>query len=278
MKEHFDQVSYKISKSITRKYSTSFSLGIYMLDKKFHDAIYAIYGFVRLADEIVDSFHDFDKERLISKFRKDTVEAIDDKISLNPALNCFQETVHKYKIEWELIDTFLKSMEMDLEDHVYDRNKFDYYILGSAEVVGLMCLRVFVEGDNDLYEKLKPAAMKLGAAFQKVNFLRDASNDFEELGRTYFPGVNLTAFTGQEKRIIEAEIESDFKEALEGIRQLPFGARRGVYVAYIYYYKLFLKIKRVPPSRILNERIRIPNSQKMTIMLNSLLRHQLNIL
>jgi phytoene/squalene synthetase len=278
MKALFDQVSYKTSKLITRKYSTSFSLGIYFLDKRMHDPIYAIYGFVRLADEIVDSFHDFDKAKLISEFRKDTVKAIEEGISLNPVLHSFQETVHRYSIEWKLIDTFLNSMEMDLEDRVYDRNEYEHYILGSAEVVGLMCLRVFAEGDLELYETLKPSAMKLGAAFQKVNFLRDASNDYENLGRTYFPGIDIRAMSNEDKKSIEDEIEGDFKEALQGIKQLPLGSRRGVYLAYLYYHKLFHKIKRVPPSKILTERIRIANSRKLTIMFDSLLRHPLNLL
>lgn len=278
MKELYDKVSYKGSKYITKKYSTSFSLGIKFLDRNIHNDIYAIYGFVRLADEIVDTFHDYDKDRLIAKFRQDTVEAIEDGISLNPALHCFQMTVRKYDIEWELIDTFLKSMEMDLSDQVYDRELYEEYILGSAEVVGLMCLRVFTNGDKELYKELKPYAMSLGAAFQKVNFLRDASADYEELGRTYFPGIDLKNLTEADKMRIEAEIEKDFKHALEGIRKLPYGSRRGVYLAYLYYVKLFNKIKTVPPSRILQERIRIANGRKMTIMLNSMLRHSLNLL
>ncbi len=278
MKAIYDEVSYKNSKTITRRYSTSFSLGIYLLDRKIHDPIYAIYGFVRLADEIVDSFHDYDKEKLISKFRRDTVEAIEDKISANPVLNSFQDTVNRYNIEWELIDTFLQSMEMDLEDHTYDRAKFDYYILGSAEVVGLMCLRVFVNGDDELYQKLKPNAMSLGAAFQKVNFLRDASSDFENLGRTYFPNIDMSAMTVGDKLEIEKEIQKDFEHALEGIRNLPSNSRRGVYIAYIYYLKLFKKIRKLPPQKILSERIRIPNALKMSIMFKSLMRHQLNML
>lgn len=278
MKALFDQVSFKTSKLITRKYSTSFSLGINFLDRRMHDPIYAIYGFVRLADEIVDSFHDFDKASLIAEFRKDTVKAISEGISLNPVLHSFQETVRKYSIEWELIDTFLKSMEMDLEDRVYDRLEYENYILGSAEVVGLMCLRVFTEGDKGLYDALMPSAMKLGAAFQKVNFLRDASNDFENLGRTYFPGVDIRSMSHDDKKKIEDEIEGDFKDALQGIKKLPKSSRRGVYLAYLYYHKLFHKIKRVPPHKILTERIRIANSRKLTIMFDSLLRHQLNLL
>lgn len=278
MKAIFDEVSYTCSKLITRKYSTSFSLGIYFLDRKFHNPIYAIYGFVRLADEIVDSFHDYNKELLISKFRKETKEAIAERISLNPVLNSFQETVHKFNIEWELIDTFLKSMEMDLVEQDYDREKFEYYILGSAEVVGLMCLRVFTENNRELYKSLKPAAMSLGAAFQKINFLRDANSDYLNLGRTYFPNVNMEFLSDEEKSKIESEIETDFKNALSGIKQLPFTARRGVYLAYLYYLKLFHKIRRLPSHRILQERIRITNPRKMTIMIDSLVRHKLNLL
>lgn len=278
MKQQYDQVSAACSKLITKKYSTSFSLGIHLLDRRFHDAIYGIYGFVRLADEIADSFHNYDKKALMSKFRNDTVSAIEDRISLNPVLNSFQFTVHNYKIEWPLIDTFLKSMEMDLSERVYDRKDFDYYILGSAEVVGLMCLRVFTEGNSALYDRLKPSAMRLGAAFQKVNFLRDAGNDLNLLGRTYFPQVNLNNFSTLDKIKIETEISEDFKEALRGIRELPNGARRGVYLAYLYYLKLFFKIRKTPPSQILQQRIRIPNTRKISIMFNSLIRHQLNLL
>lgn len=278
MKQQYDQVSAACSKLITKKYSTSFSLGINLLDRRFHDAIYGIYGFVRLADEIADSFHNYDKKALMSKFRNDTVSAIEDRISLNPVLNSFQFTVHNYKIEWTLIDTFLKSMEMDLSERVYDRKDFDYYILGSAEVVGLMCLRVFTEGNSALYDRLKPSAMRLGAAFQKVNFLRDAGNDLNLLGRTYFPQVNLNNFSTLDKIKIETEISEDFKEALRGIRELPNGARRGVYLAYLYYLKLFFKIRKTPPSQILQQRIRIPNTRKISIMFNSLIRHQLNLL
>lgn len=278
MKALFDQVSYQCSKLITRKYSTSFSLGIYFLDKRLHDPIYAIYGFVRLADEIVDSFHDFDKEFLIGKFRKETITALDDKISLNPVLNSFQEVVHKYEIEWDLIDKFLNSMEMDLVDQEYDKELYEEYILGSAEVVGLMCLRVFTEGNKNLYENLKPAAMSLGSAFQKVNFLRDANSDYLNLGRTYFPNVNMESLTNTDKLQIEKEIEEDFLKALQGIKKLPFSSRRGVYLAYLYYIKLFQKIKRLPPHRILQKRVRINNSRKMTIMFDSLLRHSLNLL
>ncbi|MEO6304735.1 MAG: phytoene/squalene synthase family protein [Bacteroidia bacterium] len=278
MKQLFDDVSVKCSKIVTKEYSTSFSLGIKFLDKKMHDPIYAIYGFVRFADEIVDSFHDYDKKVLLQKFRTETVAAISDRISLNPILNSFQNTVHKYNIDWELTDTFLKSMEMDLEKQNYDNTNYKVYILGSAEVVGLMCLRVFVNGNDELYKKLKPFAMSLGAAFQKVNFLRDAKADYEELGRIYFPGINIKSFDAQSKKDIEADIEADFAHALKGIKQLPPDSRMGVYLAYYYYKNLFNKIKSVPAQRILTERIRIPNAQKFGLMFQCMIRHQLNML
>ncbi len=278
MKQLFDIASAECSKMVTKKYSTSFSLGIKFLSKDIHDPIYGIYGFVRFADEIVDSFHDYDKVKLFERFRNDTVLAIEDKISLNPVLNSFQKVVHDYNIEWELIDTFLKSMEMDLEKKNYDADNYKNYILGSAEVVGLMCLRVFVNGDKQLYEKLKPFAMSLGAAFQKVNFLRDAKADFELLGRIYFPNIDLNSFDSAGKKNIEIDIEKDFTHALSGIKQLPAQSRMGVYLAYYYYRSLFKKIKEVPPHKILNERIRIPNVQKFGLMFQCLIRHQLNIL
>lgn len=278
MKQLFDNVSAKCSELVTKEYSTSFSLGIKFLDKKMHAPIYGIYGFVRFADEIVDSFHDYDKKTLLEKFRKETVSAIDDRISVNPILNSFQKAVNDYNIEWDLIDRFLKSMEMDLEKTQYDQTNYENYILGSAEVVGLMCLRVFVKGDDAVYLKLKPFAMSLGAAFQKVNFLRDAKVDFEILGRIYFPGVNMLSFDVTNKKNIEDDIEKDFKHALLGIRQLPIDSRKGVYLAYFYYRNLFNKIKSTPAQRILKERIRIPNVQKIGLMFQCMIRHQLNIL
>lgn len=278
MKSIFDNVSTKCSKLVTRAYSTSFSLGILFLDSSIRNSIHQIYGFVRFADEIVDSFEGYQQEELMTEFRADTVKAIENKISLNPILNSFQEVVNKYSIDWELIDTFLKSMEMDLEQQIYNREEYDKYILGSAEVVGLMCLKIFVHGDQEKYEELKPFAMKLGAAFQKINFLRDAQQDFEELGRTYFPEINMHNFSMEEKRTIELEIKEDFKVALEGIKKLPMSSRKGVYLAYIYYYQLFKKIQRVPASRILEERIRIPNTQKLSLMFYSLMRYELNLL
>lgn len=278
MKSLFDKVSVECSRLTTRTYSTSFSLGILFLSRSLRDPIYAIYGFVRLADEIVDSFHGFQKKELLESFRKDTENAIREKISLNPILNSFQFVVRKYKIRQQWIDIFLDSMAMDLQHQEYDYDKYQKYIFGSAEVVGLMCLHVFTEGDESLFEKLKPYAMKLGAAFQKVNFLRDLRSDNLLLGRTYFPEVDLSKFSGDEKRRIENDIEADFWEALKGIKMLPESARNGVYMAYYYYVALFRKIKKLPAEKILDERIRIPNFQKLILMLSSNLRYKLNII
>ena len=278
MKHIFDNISKKCSKITTQSYSTSFSFGIKALDKKLHDPIYGIYGFVRLADEIVDTFHDYDKLELFYKFKEDTIEAINKKISLNPILNHFQEVVNYYKIDWNLINTFLNSMEMDLKDQVYDKEKYQEYILGSAEVVGLMCLKIFVNGNPEKYNNLKPFAMKLGSAFQKVNFLRDANDDFKKLGRTYFPNVDMNNFNEIEKKKIENEIENEFKKALIGIRKLPFSSRGGVYLAYRYYYNLFIKIQNTSSRKILETRIRIPNFNKIGLMLKSMVRHQFNLL
>lgn len=277
MKSIFDKVSDKCSKYTTNAYSTSFSLGIYLLHKSIRKPIYAIYGFVRFADEIVDTFHDYDKERLLQKFRNDTVEALEDKISLNPILNSFQEAVHQYNIEWDLINTFLESMEMDLNKHKYNQLGYEKYILGSAEVVGLMCLRVFTNGDHQQYESLKPAAQKLGSAFQKVNFLRDIHADFAELGRTYFPQIDLNNFSKADKLAIEAEIAEEFDEALIGIQNLPKTSRLGVYVAFIYYKNLLSRIKSVPVERIMEERVRVSNPKKISLMFNSYLRNQFNL-
>ncbi|HTF81114.1 MAG TPA: phytoene/squalene synthase family protein [Cytophagales bacterium] len=278
MKSIFDSVSAKCSKVVTKAYSTSFSLGISFLDRKFHHPIYAIYGYVRFADEIVDSFHDYDKVKLIQKFREDTVEALNAHISLNPILNSFQEVVHRYHIEWELIDSFLLSMEMDLSQKDHCKVSYEQYIFGSAEVVGLMCLRVFTESDDHLYSKLKPFAMKLGAAFQKINFLRDLKADYEGLGRTYFPTVNFSRFSAEEKMGVQREIEQDFKQALIGIKMLPVSSRRGVYLAYYYYSKLFNKIKSTPAEKIITTRIRIPDLEKMVLLCQSFLRFKAGVL
>ncbi|HOP44105.1 MAG TPA: phytoene/squalene synthase family protein [Flavobacteriales bacterium] len=274
----YDRVCLKASRHTTRSYSTSFSLGIRSLHKRFHDPIYAIYGFVRFADEIVDTFHDHDKVDLMARFRADTYKAIADGISLNPILHSFQRVVNTYGIEEELYDTFLRSMEMDLTDHAHDRESYELYILGSAEVVGLMCLRVFCEGDDALYQRLKPSAMRLGAAFQKVNFLRDLKDDHVNLGRTYFPGVDVRNMSAEDKRRIEGEIDDDFRAALEGIRQLPQGARFGVYMAYIYYMNLFRKIQALPTERILQERVRVRNRRKIALLTTSYLKHSFGLL
>jgi 15-cis-phytoene synthase len=278
MKSLYDKVSMQCSRKITRAYSTSFSLGISTLSKKFHDPIYAIYGFVRLADEIVDSFHDFDKAELLKRFREDTVKAVEEKISINPVLNCFQQTVHSYKIEWPLIDGFLRSMEMDLERKQYDRKGYQDYIYGSAEVVGLMCLRVFVEGNDSEFEALKPFAMKLGSAFQKVNFLRDLKADTNGLGRNYFPQYQGYLNEEDWKASIENEISQEFNEAWIGIKQLPRGARLGVYVAYKYYLMLFHKIQSLPAEEILHSRVRVPDRTKARILVVSACRHYLRLL
>lgn len=274
----YDRVCLKASRHTTRSYSTSFSLGIRSLHKRFHDPIYAIYGFVRFADEIVDTFHDHDKVDLMARFRADTYKAIADGISLNPILHSFQRVVNTYGIEEELYDTFLRSMEMDLTDHAHDRESYELYILGSAEVVGLMCLRVFCEGDDALYQRLKPSAMRLGAAFQKVNFLRDLKDDHVNLGRTYFPGVDVRNMSAEDKRRIEGEIDDDFRAAMEGIRQLPQGARFGVYMSYIYYMNLFRKIQALPTERILQERVRVRNRRKIALLTTSYLKHSFGLL
>jgi 15-cis-phytoene synthase len=278
MKYLFDTISSATSKLTTRTYSTSFSLGIYCLNRSIHAPIYNIYGFVRFADEIVDSFHGYDKRTLLEEFRQETYKAIERGISLNPILNSFQEVVKRYGIERDLIDRFLESMEMDLSRQTHSADSYKTYILGSAEVVGLMCLKVFTNGDQALYARLKPAAMKLGSAFQKINFLRDIQDDYEVLGRTYFPDVNMAHLSKEDKMAIESDIEVDFKAALEGIRQLPRTARFGVYVAYMYYYALFAKIKGMPSCRIMVERIRIPNYQKLGLLARSYFKHSLRML
>lgn len=278
MKELFDNVSHEMSLLTTKRYSTSFSMGISFLHKELRKPIYAIYGFVRFADEIVDSFHGFEKEELLADFKRQTYESIDKGISLNPILNSFQWAVNTYRIPRELIDTFLSSMEMDLEKHEYDKDKYELYILGSAEVVGLMCLKIFVRGNEEEYERLKPLAMKLGSAFQKINFLRDLKADYQELGRTYFPGIDLNEFNSTVKKQIEEDIEIDFQLGYEGIKQLPKNARFGVYMAYIYYYKLFKKIKSTTPQVILTERVRIPNNRKYGLFVTSYVKHNLNLI
>jgi phytoene/squalene synthetase len=278
MKHVFDEISHEMSTLTTKRYSTSFSLGIRMLSQEIQKPIYAIYGFVRFADEIVDTFHNFDKAALLEDFRAQTYTAIAQGISLNPILNSFQWAVNYYKIPHDLIETFLESMKMDLNKQAYDEEQYKKYILGSAEVVGLMCLKVFVAGDENEYQRLKPAAMKLGSAFQKINFLRDLNADYKALGRVYFPGIDMNEFNATVKHDIERDIEADFHAGYLGILELPKKARFGVYLAYVYYYKLFAKIKQTPAKIILEERVRIPNNKKVRLLLSSYVRHNLNLL
>lgn len=278
MKKLFDELSYEISKGTTKKYSTSFSLGILALHASIRNSIYAIYGFVRLADEIVDSFHDFDKPLLLERFKEQTWQSLNEGISLNPILHSFQETVNKYDIDKNLIKTFLHSMEMDLQLVNYNTDLYNQYILGSAEVVGLMCLQIFVNGDKEKYEALKPYAMKLGSAFQKVNFLRDLKDDYQVLGRIYFPGIEMQVFNNNIKSRIEEEIAMEFQEALIGIKKLPTTSRFGVYLAYNYYLSLFNKIKNTTADKILNQRIRIPNGKKMSLMMSSYLQYKMALI
>jgi phytoene synthase len=278
MKPLFDNISRKSSKMVTKAYSTSFSMGIKFLAKRFHDPIYGVYGFVRLADEIVDSFHNYDKRQLLAEFKVDTYKAIEQKISLNPILNSFQEVVNTYQIDLWTIETFLKSMEMDLDKNTYDQNGYEEYILGSAEVVGLMCLSVFTEGNKAMYEELKPYAMNLGSAFQKINFLRDFKADADALGRLYFPQLRTQAFDQLTKEEIEKDIIKDFKMGFEGIKKLPKDARFGVYVAYIYYSQLLAKIMDMPASVIMEERVRISDKRKYALFFGSYFRHSFNLL
>lgn len=274
----FDKVCIQASRETTRRYSTSFSLGIRSLHRSLRDPIHAIYGFVRFADEIVDTFHEHNKPELLARFRNDTYLAIREKVSLNPILHSFQRVVNTYGIEADLYDTFLDSMAMDLEDRTYDRTSYNNYIRGSAEVVGLMCLRVFCQGDDARYQQLKPSAMRLGAAFQKVNFLRDLKDDHQNLGRSYFPDIDLKELDGPGKQRIEAEIQADLDAALIGIRQLPKEARFGVYMAYVYYLALFNKIKALPCERILTERVRVRNRRKVALLTTSFVRHSFGML
>jgi len=278
MKKIFDQVSIKCSQLTTRAYSTSFSLGIQLLDKSLRNSIHSIYGYVRFADEIVDTFHDFNKEELLERFKKDTFIAIEEGISLNPIINSFQATVNRYQIDHSLITLFLNSMAMDLEEQEFKKKNFNEYILGSAEVVGLMCLTVFCNGNKQQYEDLKPFAMSLGAAFQKVNFLRDINADYNDLGRSYFPNVDLTKFDDNVKTKIEFDIERDFEMAKIGIKRLPKSSRFGVYLAYVYYLALFNKIKNTPSFDIMKVRIRVPNNRKYSLLFLSYLRYRLNII
>lgn len=276
--ELFNTLSNYCSKRTTQLYSTSFASAVRLLHRDLQQPVHNIYGFVRLADEIVDTFHSHDKQYLLSQFRHSTQDAIERRISLNPILNSFQQTVHQYKIDQELTDAFLYSMELDLNKTIYDKSGYAEYIYGSAEVVGLMCLKVFCEGDNSNYEKLKPYAKSLGAAFQKVNFLRDIKADAEDLGRMYFPECDFNKFGDGDKQAIEADIQKDFDYAFKGVVQLPLKARLGVYVAYKYYVALFRKIKRLQPKAILESRVRIADHNKFFIVAKAGLRSQLNLL
>ncbi|MEO1259341.1 MAG: phytoene/squalene synthase family protein [Bacteroidota bacterium] len=278
MLELYNNTCHECSRLVTNRYSTSFSLGIKMFEKKFRTPIYAIYGFVRFADEIVDTFHGYPKAALLERFRQDTYRAIEEKISLNPILNSFQEVVNKYQIEDGLIDAFLESMEMDLHHSNYGKGLYEKYIYGSAEVVGLMCLRVFCEGDREKFDRLKSPARSLGAAFQKINFLRDLKSDFDDRGRVYFPGVDFTNFTAEDKKRIEQEIKKDFDDAYLGIVQLPQGARLGVYLAYVYYLNLFKKIKKTAAAKVKERRIRVNDGKKLYLLFSSAVKMRLNML
>jgi len=272
MKSKFDNLSQKCSELTTKSYSTSFSFGIKMLSKKFHIPIYSIYGFVRFADEIVDGFHGYNKSKILNQFEKNCFDSIEEGVSMNPILNSFQNVVNKYEIDHVLIHQFIHSMKMDLEvNKIYDQKEYEKYILGSAEVVGLMCLKVFVEGDENLYKKLYPYAKSLGSAFQKINFLRDIRADYKDLGRTYFPNIDLNNFTISQKKEIESDIKKDFDKGYLGIKMLPEGSKLGVFVAYLYYLNLFKKIKSLNYKVILEKRIRISNSKKIILMIQAFL-------
>jgi phytoene/squalene synthetase len=279
MKSIFDSVSAECSRNVTRSYSTSFSSAVKMLSPTIRQDIYNIYGFVRFADEIVDSFHDYNKIELFERFETDTHLALKEKISLNPILNSFQHTVTKYAIDQNLIDAFMHSMRLDLYKSEYKTmDEYHQYIYGSADVVGLMCLKVFVRGDMEQYDSLKASAMRLGSAFQKVNFLRDLKADFEDLSRTYFPNTDLTKLDEKSKNEIIDEIEADFKAAFSGIINLPIEAKFGVYTAYVYYKKLLAKLKSTPSTEIKNTRIRVSDYQKFGLFAKCYLTYKLNII
>jgi phytoene/squalene synthetase len=279
MKDLFDTVSHNCSKLVTKSYSTSFSLATKMLYKSIRFDIYNIYGFVRFADEIVDSFHGYDKETLFNRFSEDLEHALKDKISLNPILNAFQHTYHKYNIDKSLVDAFMNSMQLDLHKTEYlTEEEYKAYIYGSADVVGLMCLKVFVNGDDDKYNQLKDTAMSLGSAFQKVNFLRDLKADFEGLDRTYFPNTDLKNLDEKSKQDIIDDIEADFEKGLIGIKKLPIEAKFGVFMAYRYYHQLLKKLKKTPALQIKNARIRVSNPKKIELLMRSYVKYQLNLM
>ena len=279
MKSIFDIVSQDCSRIITQTYSTSFSMATKMLSNSIRQDIYNIYGFVRLADEIVDSFHDYDKEALFVQFEADLESALVNKISLNPILNAFQQTYHTYAIDKDMVDAFMNSMRQDLHKTVYHtEEEYKNYIYGSADVVGLMCLKVFVKGDHERYEALKQTAMALGSAFQKVNFLRDLKADHDELNRTYFPNTDLNNLDEISKQAIIDDIENDFSEGLKGIKQLPLEAKFGVFMAYRYYNQLLIKLKTTPALEIKSTRIRVPDYKKVELLTRSYVKYQLNLL
>lgn len=278
MLQLFHSSSEECSRIVTETYSTSFSSAINLLHKDLRTPIHNIYGFVRFADEIVDTFHEHDKSLLLNQFKKETYDAIERGISLNPILHSFQRTVNQYDIDLQLVDAFFNSMEMDLTKKVHDCETYREYVYGSAEVVGLMCLFIFCEGNKELYNELKASARALGAAFQKVNFLRDIKADYTGLSRLYFPGCDFDNFTDEDKRKIEAEIQADFKEAYQGIIKLPLKARFGVYVAYKYYFSLFKKIMKLKPEKVLQQRIRIPDYYKAMIIVRAGVKNQLRLI
>ncbi len=274
MNDLYSETCFECSKLITERYSTSFSLGIKAFDKKYRDPIYAIYGFVRYADEIVDTFHNHNKAELFNSFKNDTYIAISQGISLNPVLHSFQLTINKFNIPIPLIEAFLKSMEMDLDKSKYEESSYLEYIYGSAEVIGLMCLMVFCEGNEVIYNELTPYAQRLGSAFQKINFLRDIKSDYQERGRVYFPNIEFNDFCESQKKLIEDDIQKDFEQGFEGIKRLPEGARLGVYIAYRYYLDLFRKIKKVPATEVASKRIRVTDSRKAVLFFHALLKNK----
>lgn len=278
MKSLFDDISVACSKNITKTYSSSFSMGIKFLAPAMRNPIYSIYGYVRLADEIVDSFEGYKQLEMLEELKVETRKALDHKISLNPIINSFQQVVHQYEISTDLIDSFLESMEMDLNKKTYNLEMYEKYIYGSAEAVGLMCLKVFCHGNQQQYNSLKYSAMKLGSAFQKINFLRDIKADFQGLGRVYFPGIDFSTFCASKKHEIEQDIELDFEEGLNGIRRLPKEAQFGVFLAYVYFKGLLNKIKKTPAERIMETRIRIATPEKILLLVGCCVRNNLNLI
>lgn len=274
MMDLYSNTCFECSKLITERYSTSFSLGIKAFDKKLRGPIYSIYGYVRYADEIVDTFHNHDKVKLFDAFKQDTLNAIDQGISLNPVLHSFQDTINKYNVPMELVEAFWKSMEMDIDTSKYEEESYKEYIYGSAEVIGLMCLMIFCNGDINEYNRLSPYAKSLGSAFQKINFLRDIKSDYQDRGRVYFPNVKFTEFCEEQKREIELDIKKEFDHAYEGIKQLPEGARLGVYIAYRYYLDLFRKIKNLPATEVAKRRIRVGDTRKALLFVQAIFKNK----